>query len=443
MSITSALFTGITGLSAEGSALAVVGDNIANENTIGYKEQRSMFEDVLGRAPQGNIPGEGVRLASIEQIFTQGSLSNTGVSTDMALSGDGFFVVKGNVNGVDGQYYSRAGQFKLDQDGFLVNPEGLQVQGYASIPGGSFSAASGPIRVPTSALAPHASTNMTFVTNLDASAKTPLTAFDPQNPGATSNFSTSITTYDSLGAPHVLSIYYVKTGTNTWTYHVLANGGEVVGGTPGKNTEVFPTTSSLGPAGSLVYNADGSLKDVLDGNGTSVFPAGFQVSFNGAVGPQTITVNFGTPTADGGTGLDGVTQFASPSNATAQTQDGYAAGDLAGVSVDQVGVLTGVYTNGQKLGIARIAIAKFQSNEGLTRAGQNVWSQTNSSGLAVLGTAGTGGRAVITGGAIEQSNVDVAQQFVDIISHQRAFEADSKTITTADEMLQVLVNLKR
>jgi flagellar hook protein FlgE len=431
MSILQAMYSGVSGIKAEGEALGVVGDNISNTSTVGFKEQRAVFEDMLGHSISAGtssaMPGSGVRMAGVQQMFTQGSLSNTGVSTDLALSGDGFFVVNGNVDGVAGNFYSRNGQFKINTDGFITNFDGLKAQGYQALPNGTFAAALSSLKVPTSSISPFASTSLTLTANIDSNSVVPAAAWDPQNPSQTSNFSSSISVYDSLGNAHTLDVYFRKTASNTWDYNVLAAGAEVVGGTAGQNSTVG--------TGTLTFTTNGALDTATASNIT--------VDFVGATAGQAITANLGTPIAGGGTGLDGITQFAGASNVSSQSQDGYAAGDLAGISVDGTGVVKGMYTNGQKLAIGQLAVAKFRSNEGLGRAGHNMWIETRDSGSAAMGTAGSGGRAAVSAGTLEQSNVDLAQQFVDLIAHQRAFQANSKTITTADEMLQELENIKR
>ena len=427
MSILGAMYTGTSGLGAEGEALSIVGDNVSNSNTVGFKESRAVFENVLGGAIGGQEPGGGVRLARTQQLFGQGSLLNTGQPTDLALSGDGFFVVNGTVDGVQGNFYTRAGQTTIRQDGTLVNPDGLPLQGYQALSGGQFSSAVSNVQVPTGQLPANATTKMSMQANLDATATTPTAPWDPQNPAATSNFSTSMQMYDSLGNAHSVQVYFRNTGANTWDYHVLGNGGEIQGGTQGQNYE-FAT-------GSLSFNTSGALQ-------SNTLTSGGTVSFNGAKPNQAISFSFGSPISGGGTGLDGITQFGSSSGVSAQNQDGYASGALSSIKIDGDGTVQGIYTNGQTLPVARLAVAKFRSNDGLGRAGHNLWIQTPASGDPAIGAAGTGGRASVVAGSLEQSNVDITQQFVDLISHQRAFEANSKTITTADQMLQTVENLK-
>ncbi|MFO0592289.1 MAG: flagellar hook protein FlgE [Polyangiaceae bacterium] len=429
MSITNAMYAGVSGLSAESGALGVVGDNVANTNTVGFKQSRALFEDVLGGAAgTRDALGAGVRMARAQQIFAQGTLLTTGQSSDLALSGDGFFVVHGTVDGLSGDFYTRAGQTSLDSTGTLVNGQGLALMGYKANADGSIGSQLGPVQVSTAALAPKPTKDIDITANLDSSAAPPLAAWDPLDPSGTSNFSTSITVYDSLGAAHSLDVYFRANGSGAWEYHTMANGAEVVGGQPGVQSEIAQ--------GSLTFTPEGALQD-------SQLMVGGTVDWNNAQPQQALNFNFGNPISAGGTGFGGTTQFASPSAVSAQGQDGYASGALSGIQVDPSGVVNGVYTNGQKIAVAQLAIAKFASNEGLGRMGHNLWARTRESGEPLLGAAGTGGRASVSSGALEQSNVDIAQQFVDMISHQRAFQANSKTITTADEMLQNIVELKR
>ena len=429
MSITRAMYAGVSGLAAESDTLSIVGENIANTNTVGFKRARATFENVLGGAIGApDNTGGGVRLGRTQQIFAQGALVNTGQATDVALSGDGFFVVNGTVNGVTGNFYTRAGQLTIRNDGVLVNPQGMAVQGYGPNASGGFDSQVGTLKLSTAQLPPRATSTIRATANLDADASPPALPFDPQNPGPTSNLSTSMTVYDSLGKSHVVDLYFTKTDAGTWDVHALAKGDDVAGGPPGQNVE-FAT-------GRLTFDTAGALQDVQWN------PSG-SISFAGATPNQAIAIDFGTSIAAGGTGLGGTTQFGSASAVSAQSQDGYDSGDLAGVKIDADGVVSGVYSNGQTVAAGRMAVAKFVSNDGLGRAGQNLWVATRESGDAALGAAGEGGRGALVAGALEQSNVDIAEQFVELIAHQRSFQANSKTITTADQMLQELMTIKQ
>ncbi len=422
MSIYKAMWTGVSGLSAESQALGVVGDNIANSNTLGFKMSRALFEDVLGGAV-GQNAGGGVRMNRPQQIFSQGTMINTGQPTDLALSGDGFFVVKGALDGVQGNFYTRAGNFSGDANGWLVNAQGLRVQGYGVNPDGSINGQVGDIQLGSGPIPAKPTGEIEIDANLTADAVIPALPWDPANPSATSNYSASSVVYDSLGGAHTVDVYYRKTGPNAWEYHAIVDGAELAGGVPG-NTEVGSGTLSFNPDGSLAANTP-TTPIVLD--------------FVDAVPGQAITLDFGTAGTN-----DGLTQTAGANSTTSfQSQDGYASGTLSGVQVGADGVVTGVYSNGEEVAIAQVAVAKFAANSGLTRAGHNTWIETRTSGAPAVGAAGSGGRGSVVAGALEQSNVDIAGQFVEMITHQRAFQANSKTITTADEMMQELVNLKR
>ncbi|HEY0468190.1 MAG TPA: flagellar hook protein FlgE [Polyangiaceae bacterium] len=432
MTVLSSMNSGVSGLKAESDALGVVGDNIANVNTSGFKAQRAVFEDVLGHSilagTSTGLPGSGVRIGDVQQMFTQGTLSNTGVSTDVALNGDGFFVVKGTVDGVSSNFYTRAGEFAIDKDGKLTNTSGLKVQGYQANGDGTFAASLSDVSAPTAALPARATTAINITANIDSAAPVITAAWDPQDPANTANFSTTMSVYDSLGNAHTADVYFRKTADNAWDYHVLVPGADL-------NPPVVGN-SEIG-SGALAFTTNGALDSETVTTAVSATFGG------GATAAQAITLDFGTSIADGGTGLDGTTQFAGPSNVSAQKQDGYASGDFSGVAVDGQGVVTGLYTNGEKIAMSQLGIAKFRSNDGLGRAGQNLWISTRESGTAAMGTAGSGGRGATTGGALEGSNVDLASEFVSMIQHQRSFSANSKTITTADEMLQELISLKR
>ncbi len=431
MSIVRSMQTGASGIRAHGEALAVTGDNIANVNTVGFKRSRSVFEDELGRSVVGGsaIPqaGSGARLGHIQQMWSQGALLVTGAPTDLALSGDGFFVVRGNVNGVDGNFFTRAGQFRADANGQLINPNGLNLQGYQADETGRLASTVSDLRVATGTVPAVATATISMDANLDATAVAPA-AWDPTNPAGTSNFATTATVYDSLGAPHEATVYFRKSAANSWEWHAMVDGGELTGGTAGVPTE--------GASGTVTFDTSGA----LDTETTTAS----SWNFLDAAAAQTIAFDFGESiTTDGGTGLEGLTQFASSSAVTALTQDGYAAGSVAGVAIESDGTVTGVFTNGQRRTLGQIVVADFASVDGLQRAGEGLYASSVESGEPLVGTAGTGGRGSISAGSLEGSNVDLGSEFVDMIAYQRAFQANSRVITTADEMYSELVNLKR
>lgn len=418
---------GVSGLKVEGDAIGVVGDNIANVNTPGFKRQRSVFEDVFNRGSGSTqFGGAGVRLGDIQQVFTQGSLVQTGGNTDLAITGEGFFVLRGNVGGIQGDFYSRAGQFRLDANGAIVDPSGLQVMGRPANPDGTIAAAVVPLAVPTAALPAEQSTQVTVVANLDAGAPATTTAFDPAEPHVGSALASSVRVYDSLGAEHQISVYWRKTADNTWEYHALASGDELDPTQPGVNVEVG--------SGSISFTTEGALSDFV---GTPL-----TLDFRNATPGQVVELGMGTSIAAGGTGLNGLTQFAMQSGVSSIAQDGYPSGSLTGVSVGADGTVFGQYTNGQSLPVGQLVVAKFASTTSLGRAGSGLWIATSESGGAVFGAPGSGGRGLISQGAIESSNVDVAEEMVSMMRHQRAFGANSKVLTTADDMLSQLMQIK-
>lgn len=404
MSLRNAMYSGVSGMSAESRALGVVGDNIANMNTVGFKQSRAIFENVLGDAVGSrDAIGSGVRMSRTQQIFAQGTLLSTGQATDLAMSGDGFFVVNGNVDGVRGDFYTRAGQLSVRNDGVLVNPAGLTVRGFAARPDGTFDSTLSDLQVPVTSLPPRASTRMNFVANLSSAATTPTGAFSLSDPSTTSNFSTSMTVYDSLGNARAVNVYYRKTGANAWSFYALTDGANTATGTAGTPVQIG--------TGTLTFNDHGMLQSTT---GTSA-----TVDFRGAAPGQALAFNFGTPISAGGTGGDGLTQFASASNDTAHSQDGYASADLTGVSIDNSGVVSSVFANGQTVSVGQVAVARFRSNDGLAKAGHNLWVATRDSGEAAIGAAGTSGRGAVVSGSLEQANVDVTEQFVEMISRDR------------------------
>jgi flagellar hook protein FlgE len=421
------LNTGVSGLRAEGEAIGVVGDNVANVNTPGFKRQRAEFEDILNRGGTGFGNGAGVRLSGVGQSFTQGSLVQTGVATDVALNGEGFFIVNGTVNGVTGNFYSRAGMFRLDARGGLVDPSGLKVLGRPMGPNGTLAASVVPLTVPTGSIPAEATTEMSVVANLDASAPVPA-AFDPQNPEQTSSMATSMVVYDSLGAPHSLEVYMSKLGPNQWEYRTMASGDEIDPTLPGAKVEIG--------SGTLTFTTDGTLD-------TNALGTPISVNFLGATPSQAIEMDFGTPIADGGTGLDGTTQFSMASGVSSQSQNGFASGAMSGISIAADGTVLGLYTNGQSVPVGQLQVALFRSVDSLGRAGNNLWVETKESGAAAIAAPGAGGRGQVSAGTIETSNVDLGEEMVSMIQHQRAFSANSKIIATADDMLSELMQLKR
>ena len=421
-----ALNTGVSGLRVESDAIGGAGDHIANVNTPGFKRQRAIFEDVFNRGSTAG--GSGARLQEIGQAFTQGSLVNTGVNTDVALNGDGFFIVSGTVNGVTGNFYSRAGQFKVDPDGAIVDPTGLNVMGRALQPNGDLSTGIRPLVVPTNGIQAQPTTEFALTANLDASAPVLPTPFDITQPSSTSTTGTSVVVYDSLGAPHSLDLYMNKLAENQWEYRAVVSGDELNPTQPGQNVEVG--------SGLLFFNTDGALETVSESQTISV-------DFSSATPGQVIDLDFGTTISDGGTGLDGSTQFSMPSGVSSQSQNGFSSGALSGISFAPDGTVLGLYTNGRSVPVGQVMVAKFRATDKLGRAGNNLWAETRESGPPAVAPPGAGGRGQVTAGSVETSNVDLGEEMVSMIQHQRAFSANSKVIATADDMLSQLMQLKR
>ena len=432
MSLISSLYTGATGLEANSTDLSVIGDNIANANTIGFKQSRAAFQDAMSQQMIGagsalSQMGLGTQLEAVQKIITQGALSNTGLATDLAIDGNGFFVVSGAHNGTDGQFYTRAGQFTIDNAGTMVNLEGLHVQGYTANTAGVVGTTPGDLNFSDSAWPAVATTNVGLKGNLSATTAIPIVPFDPLNPSTTSQASSSVTVYDSLGTAHQADIYFVKTAAGAWDWHAMTDGGGLTGGTAGTPTEI----------------ANGTMTFDTSGNLSAMTTAATNFNPLNAVNPQPLTFNFGDPTGAAGTGLLGITQFANGSGMTQTSQDGFAAGSLTHIAIDKDGSVNGTFTNGQSRVLGQVATAMIKAPDQMDRVGGNLFAVTASSGQATLGAAGSVGRGTIVAGALEQSNVDLANEFVRMIAAQRAYQANGKTITTADSLLQELMQIKR
>jgi len=415
MTIMNSLYIGVNGLTAHGDAISIVGDNIANTSTVGFKRERAQFSDMLGGVLGGQRMGGGVRLGAAQTMFEQGQLTSTGNPLDLAISGHGLFVVNGNHDGHNANFYTRNGQFHLDDKGTVVNSEGLKLQGYTMDAAGVRGTKVGDLALGATQSPALPTSNAALTVNLQADTTTPALPFDPLNPNTTSNYATSFTTYDSLGGAHQVQMYYRNNGANTWEVHAMVDGGEV-GGTVGTPVEIA--------TGNLNFNSTGTLAS------STVTPA--NVTFTNA-SAQTIALTFTDST-----------QYAGQLSATNGTDiDGHAAGNLTDVTVNSDGTIQGIYDNGDKRTIAQVAIASFQNEEGLTRDGNNLYMESQDSGQALIDNAGTGKRGSIASGSLESSNVDLGNELVTLIAYQRAYEANSKTVTTADEMLSDVTNLKR
>lgn len=432
MGLYSAMYAGVSGLNAMGTSMGIIGDNVANANTVGFKRSRANFGDIVSQTLIGSTAtfsqlGQGVVVGDVQQIHSQGALLNTGIDTDMAVSGSGYFIVNGTINGQTGDFYTRAGQFHIDQDGYLVNPQGLRLQGYGSTDDGQIDGAMGDINLTSANIPPLATENITITANLDSESVTPA-AFDPLDPYNTSNFATALTVYDSLGNPHQIDMFFRRTAGNNWEWHGMIDGGELNGGVAGVPTEVA--------SGTLGFTTDGRLDTETIVGGT--------IDFLNATPGQVIDFDFGDSiTTDGGTGETGTTQYSATSSINFQTQDGYTTGSLTRISVAPDGIISGAYSNGEIRTVGQVLLSSFQNPEGLYKLGMNIWGETRESGLPLVGGANSGPRGAVMAQNLEQSNVDLAEEFVNMIITQRAFQANSKSITTVDSMLGEVINLKR
>lgn len=428
------MYTAVSGMNANGTALDVIGDNIANMNTVGFKESRVYFEDVMSQTISGTSGssqiGRGVLVGSIKPLFTQGAFESTSSGLDLAIDGDGFFMVNDNGS----RYYTRAGQFSLDKNGNVVNPDGLILEGYLADAAGNITGTTGNLQMATTQSPALMTSQATIALNLDARAAIQTTAFTldgngdgADNDPANYNFSTDITVYDSQGGGHQVTIYFEKTNDNAWTAHYV------------HTDPADPTLLVEDGNQALTFDTNGALVD--DNSGTVI-----DLDFGAIVTtPQPVTFNYGTGTGEtpAGTGLDGTTQFASASAVLNLSQNGYAAGSLKNVTISEAGIVTGVFTNGQSRAIGQVALARFVAPTGLTKMGRNLYSESNDSGQPVIGMANTSGLGRVLSNSLELSNVDLAAEFVKMITSQRGFEANSRVITTTDELMQELVNLKR
>jgi flagellar hook protein FlgE len=400
----------LTGLEANSVALDTIGNNLANLNTTAFKNQTATFSDLfyqnIGNTGSGNAlqVGLGTQVAGTSTNYTQGSLSTTTNSTDMALNGGGFFVL--NAGGL--QELTRAGNFQLDQSGNLITTGGDGVMGYAAANGVvNTNTPLTTLQVPVGATqAAQATANFGITANLDAA-----TAVG----GA---FSSTITMYDSLGTSHATNVNFTKTADNTWSYSISLPAGDF-SGTPVNNT------------GTLTFNSSGAL----------VTPAAnvSGITFPGLTdGANDMTFNWDLYNASG---APQVGQTVGTSTATASTQDGFASGSYHGFSVDSKGIISASFSNGQTETVGQVAVASVTNQDGLTIDGGNNYSTSTSSGAASVGAPGAGGRGSIEDDTLEQSNVDISTEFANLIVAQRAFEANSKTVTTFDTVTQETINM--
>lgn len=407
----------LSGINAAQSDLAVTANNVANSQTTGFKQGRSEFAELFAVSPQGvsrTQTGHGVKFSAVAQQFSQGNIDTTGNSLDLAISGQGFFVL----SDAGALAYSRAGAFQTDNAGYVVNTEGQRLQVYPATSNGGFNTANtSDLRLVTSDSAPSATTSAEVDFNLPSTDTQPTAPFDPTDTRSY-NWTRSITIYDSLGAAHTASFYFVKQdpdaaatppiGPNTW------------------QTRLYVDGAAVGAAETLEYSPDGAL-----------------------TAPAAGTINFGTFTPTTGASPVNVTynfsqatQFGDNFSMTRVVQDGYTTGRLVGISIDSTGVVQARYTNGRSIALGQVAIANFANPQGLQSVGNTNWAETFTSGQALNGQAGNSGFGLVQSGSLEQSNVDLTAQLVKMIVAQRFFQANAQMISTEDQITQSIINMR-
>ncbi len=430
----------LSGLNAASADLKTTGNNIANAGTTGFKQSRTEFVDVFAVSFGGissTATGGGVRLASVAQQFSQGNVEYTNNSLDLAINGQGFYVLDDNGS----RLLTRAGAFRADRDGFVANSaqQRLQVFPATTTAAGTTSFDTGrlaDLQLSTSEGPPSATTVITSVLNLDASEPTLTpTTFNPSDP-STYNSSTSITVYDSLGTQHTATQYFVKEAANNWVSFMYLG--------DGPTDPNFQPVQAVGPNAAEVVtsavpapNADGYRLVFDSATGQLVTPA-TPITYN----PAPVATISGADPIPLSLNYRDVTQYGSPFAVSALSQDGFASGRLSGIDIDQEGVVSARFTNGQSQILGKIAMANVANPQSLSPQGDTVWGETYAAGDVLLGEAGTASFGLIQSGALEASNVDVAQQLVNLITAQRNFQANAQVISTADTVTQTIINIR-
>ncbi len=428
MGVLSSLYTGVSGLTAQGEALGVIGDNIANANTTGFKASRAEFQDIISKNLKGilggNQIGRGVKIGAVNPILTQGNVDATDKSTDLAISGDGYFVLRGT----DGESYTRDGSFHFDREGYLVSNDGQRVQGFEADEKGQIVNKIGDIKFPRALIPAKGTTEIVLDLNLDSRVEAGK-VFNPEDPYGTSHYSTGVEVFDSQGNKHLMTLFFNKSADRSWDVRGMVDGKEIVGGKEGKLSEVM--------SAKLTFTVDGKLDT------ETISKQAFNFT-GGALQNQQIKIDFGDSiTTDKGKGLNGSKQYGKESDLISWRQDGAAAGTITNMSFNDEGVLTALYTNGQAQDLGQIALAKFENPEALFKVGNNRLKESRDSGAGAVGKARHAGRGQLFAKSLERSTVDLATEFVNLIQNQRGFQANAKTITTTDELLNEVIQLKR
>ncbi len=400
---------GLSGLNIASKALDAISNNVANSTTVGFKQSVAQFSDLyastLGGGGSAQI-GIGAMVNGVAQQFSQGNITVTSNPLDIAINGEGFFRVTDNGSTL----YTRNGQFSVDKSGYIVNASGYHLTGYG-VDADDNIVVTAPIdlRIDTalSGGEPRATEAAQLAVNLDSRLSTPVNGTFSPTDTTSFSYSTSLTTFDSLGNSHIMSMYFVKTATpNQWNLHTALDGGTPTAATP------------------ITFNSNGGLV------GPSTVAQSFAVT-TGAASPLVYDLD-----------LTNSTQFGTTFSVNAVAQDGFASGRLSGINVSPEGVLQGRYTNGQSRNLGQVVLATFQNPDGMTQLGSNAWGETSFSGPPAVGEPGTGNRGGLQPGAVEDSNVDLTAELVNMITQQRAYQANAQSIKTQDQIMQTLVNLR-
>lgn len=442
MAISQSLYTGVTGLSVMSDSMAVVANNLANANAKGFKYDRVEFDDLLsldlGSSVGAAQLGRGARLSRVRAIHTQGGLTITDRLTDMAVQGNGFFVInnpKGEKQEAGGLFYTRVGAFNFDKDGFLSDTTGGHLQGYEADQDGVLSTKLTDIRIVTNNIPPQGTEKVIMNVNLDSREEViegELGEFNVNNPVKTSNFVSTVNVFDSHGTKHAMTTYFKRIPDDegiSWEWHATVDGKEVTDADGAKIKEVG--------SGIVKFDHKGNLLDEQ----YNEFSANFS---KGAVPGQKILIDFGKNIGkEEGNGVGASSSTASSSITVFHSQNGYESGNIKTLKIELDGKIKGYYTNGIERLLGCTALATFENQDGLMKAGRNQFYATLDSGAPRIGTPQSGVRGSIYASTLEESNVDMAQQFVEMIRSQRGFQANSRSITTTDSMIEEVVNMKR
>jgi flagellar hook protein FlgE len=409
-----AFSTAISGIKAAQANLDVISNNIANASTVGFKASRAQFAEIYASSVSGGSnAGQGVELTEIRAEFSQGSLDFTGSGLDLAISGNGFFIV----SNAGTSEYTRAGSFQVDRDGFLTNESGNRLQGYQGNTDGVITGELGDLFIDTTLVDPKVTSKVTITSNLDSREAVPTTAtFAPTDP-TSYNSTTSTTIYDSLGNSHVLQLYYVKqSAANTWKVHTSVDGGTP----PAATTITFDSDGTLATNSANAISITTPANELLSASGVATGAAALAYSVD----------------------ILATTQLGSDFSVNSAIQDGYGAGQLISFEFDDSGTAFARYTNGQSRAIGQVALASFRNNNGLQPVGGSNYVESFGSGGPNIGVPGNSGRGNIQSSAVEQANVDITQELVNLIVAQRNFQANAQVISTEDQATQAVINLR-